>query len=191
MSARTPGIRPALAVGAALLTLCALGAGPGSAQHSVAQGASVDADAYLKIWNLNGSVRVSGWARDSVHVEGTMDAFARREFFFGASGGAGKLGVGSEGGGAGVAELHVRVPTGATVWIKTSSAPVRVAGMRGSVDVYSVTGDVEVAGSMRSLSAESMGGDLVVRGDAALLRLKSGSGAIRVQGAHGAGVENP
>lgn len=156
---------------------------PATAQHTVTRTAQLDRDGYFKIWNLTGSVRVTAWSRDSVHVEGTMDDRARSQFYFGAAGEAGKMGVGGSQGDPGRAELHVTVPRGATVWIKTATAPVEVIGVEGGVDVYSVTGDVRIEGSPRGLNAESMGGRVQVSGEPRQVRLKGGSGDVIFTGA--------
>lgn len=165
---------------AALVVLCAglafAAPEPAAAQHSVERTAQLDQDGYFKIWNLSGTVRVTAWGRDSVRVEGTLDDRARSQFYFGAAGEAGKMGVGGSRGEPGSADLHVTVPRGATVWIKTATAPVEVTGVEGGVDVYSVTGDVSIEGSPRMLNAESMGGRIEVAGEPRRVRLKSGSG---------------
>ncbi|MFN2422088.1 MAG: hypothetical protein ABR527_12070, partial [Gemmatimonadota bacterium] len=69
----------------------------------------------LRIMNLEGSVRVTGWDRDSIAVSGTLAGGARPNAFYlaGNDGGTGfKLGieVGVDGRPLSAASLDVRVP---------------------------------------------------------------------------------
>lgn len=158
------------------------GAPPAAAQHHIVRTAQLDRDGEFRIWNLQGSVRVVGWDLDSVRVEGDFDDVARAGFLFGAQGAGGKMSTESYGR-SGHADLLVRVPRGATVWVKTLSAPVVVTGVEGVIDVYAVTGDVHIETSARSVYAESMGGRVRVVGSYRVVRLRSGSGALEFDGA--------
>ncbi|HUF12948.1 MAG TPA: DUF4097 family beta strand repeat-containing protein [Longimicrobiales bacterium] len=154
---------------------------PARAQHHVDRTAQLDRDGEFRIWNMIGSVRVTGWDVDSVRVVAYLDERAYRRFGFGADGAAGKIGIDSDGR-TGRADLLVYVPRGATVWVKTLSAPVVITALAGSIDVYSVSGDVHIETAARSVYAESMGGDIRVVGSSPTVRLRSGSGALDFTG---------
>lgn len=153
---------------------------PAGAQVVIERGVAFDRDGQLRIMVMQGAVRVSGWDRDSVHVRASLDERAQRGFYFSASRGVGKMGI--EGDGAS-AELTVRLPRGATVWIKTASAPIQVAEIDGGLDLYAVTGSITVDASPRSFYAESMGGAVTLHGSPRTARIKAGAGDVEVRGA--------
>ena len=151
------------------------------AQQRETRIAQMDRDGEFRIWNMAGSVHVIGWDKDSVQVEATVDEVARGEFLFGAGGAGGKLTTGDDR--SGVAELVVRVPRGASVWIKTMSASIVVNGVTGSIDAYAVTGFVHIASpSAASVYAESLGGRVHVTGSAQVVRLRTGRGSVQFSG---------
>lgn len=161
----------------ALAVLTSVGAA--EAQQRIAQARPISPDAYIKIWSLEGSVRVIGWDRDTVAVTGTADAGAG-SFFLHGDRDSGKIGF--QGGSGSRADLEVRVPARSTVWVKTSSASVEVSGVTGAADLYSVTGRIQVNGQMRQLYAESMGGGIELVASAPSIRAKTGGGSIRLRG---------
>jgi hypothetical protein len=166
-----------------LLTLLAIasaqGVGAQDGWREIEQGRAVAPTAYLKVWNLTGSIRVVGWDRDSVAVTGRAQAGAG-SFFFGGDRDAVKLGFEMQGKGSG--ELTVHVPARSTVWIKAASATVDVQGVTGGLDVYSVSGPIRIRGQLRQLYAESIGGSVEIEGSAAALRARTGSGSVVLVG---------
>ena len=165
-----------------LLTLLALAAVPLAAQAPVRRMA-VAPNASIRILNLAGSVRVSGWDQDSISVTGTPP-----------SGGGMLLMGGSERGVKVVVEanaatdlpgtnLEIRVPRGANLWVKSATATVTIEGVTGQVEASTVTGAISVRGSPSVLVAESMEGDLDIAAPARITRLKTAGGAITVRDA--------
>lgn len=161
-----------------LLTLTAASVvAPAFAQETVAWGRPVAADAAIKVWNGAGSVRVEGWDADSLAVTGTVDATGGGRFFAMAGDDVAKLGV--EGDQDEVSgRLVVRVPAGATVWIRTGSADVVVRGLTGSVDIHTAAGRVDVRSRPATLYAESMAGDLELHVKAGIARANTATGDI-------------
>ena len=163
----------------ALLPALATAAG---AQAPVERRVLAERDVSLRIFNLAGSVRLIGWDRDSVVVTGTLGKGARLSM--GGTPSAMKLGL--EGADdpelAPPAVLEVRVPRTARVWVKTSTAPVTVEGVRGGLDLYTVSGAIAVGGDPRELRAESMDGDVTVTGAPAWARLETATGAVTLRG---------
>lgn len=165
-------------VAASLLACVPLALG---AQETVDARRAIAPDASVKIWNGGGSVRVVGTDVDSLTVTGRVAGAAGGRFFLRAEGDAVKLGV--EGDQAEVrGELTVRLPRGATVWVRSVTADVSVRDLRGSVDVHSVGGRVEFRGRPEMLYAESMEGDLDLRVEGGVVRGRSGTGRITFAG---------
>ena len=179
---RLPRTTRLVAGAVAALALAALPARTDGQQRET-RVAQLDRDAEFRIWNPAGSVHVIGWDKDSVRVDADLDAAAGSAFLFGAGGAGGKLSTGDDGGAAGVARLTVRVPRGASVWIKTSSASIIVNGVTGAIDAYAVTGNVTIASpSAASVYAESLGGRVHVTGQARVVRLRTGRGSVEFSG---------
>ncbi|MDF1505827.1 hypothetical protein [Roseisolibacter sp. H3M3-2] len=170
---------------AALLGACLLCATPAGAQgpKPVVRGHTLDADGAVRVWNLVGAVRVTGWARDSVALVARAPADA--SLYMGGGHRGVKLGVEERGGASPPADLELRVPRGANLWIKTASAEVTVRGVTGPVEVYAVTGAVRVAGRPSTLRVESLAGPVTVDDGADWLRARTSSGALTVRGAVG------
>jgi hypothetical protein len=177
MSARGGTRRGAWLAGGMLL--CAWGASPLQGQN-VERRFPLVADGSVKVWALAGSVRVNGWARDSVLVRGTVAELSR--FHVGASGATVKMFIEDREGGADESHLELWVPTGAKVWVKTESASIEVAGLEGSADLNTIGGAIRVSGSPRDVYAESMDGRIALTVTAPTVRAKTASGDISLEG---------
>lgn len=154
-----------------------------SAQAPAHHGRAIAPDAAVRIFNLAGTVRVTGWDRDSIDVSAIVPNGGGRLVFGGGSMGV-KLGIDPPAGEVNYpgSLVEVRVSARARVWIKTESAEILVAGLSSSADVSSVSGRVVVTGNIEQLSAESMDGGIDVQVIAGLVRLKSAGGAIALRG---------
>lgn len=143
-----------------------------------------DPHASIRILDLAGAIRVTGWDQDSVSISGTVPRGAG-QFYAGGSRTGIKLGIETDSLGAPGVELDVRVPRGATVWIKSSSAAVTLGGVEGDVDIATVSGDIRVEGAPRRVSAEAMDGDIELTTRAAVTRAKTAGGTITINGGGG------
>lgn len=142
---------------------------------------AVAPDASIRILNLAGSIRVTGWDRDSVLISGAPPP------------GAGMLLAGGSERGVKIVveadaatdlpgtDLEIRVPRGAHLWVKSATATIVIEGMTGEVEASTVTGAITVRGSPAVLVAESMEGDLDITAPARVSRLKTAGGAITVR----------
>ncbi len=158
-------------------------ASPARAQERLDRGLAIAPDAYVRVMAMAGDVRIVGWEEDSLSVRGTVDAGG--EFYMGGAGRSAKLGVSparTASASPPRSTLRVRVPRGATVWVKTESADVTVEGLSGGLDALSVTGRIEVRGELRQVYAESMGGDVVIEASAPTVRAKTAGGSVRFRG---------
>lgn len=155
-------------------------ASPAAGQAIVERTLPFARDGAFRVTVMEGTVRARGWDRDSVRVVARLTPEARRGFYMGVTrqGDGGKMGV--EDGGP--ADVEVFLPRGASLWVKTAGGAIDVAGIEGSLDLFSVTGGIRLAASARSLHAESMGGDVVLDGDPRVARIRTGAGGIRVRG---------
>lgn len=167
-----------------LAAVLMLAPGSISAQQRIERRIAVDAAASIRIFNLAGTTRVTGWDRDSIAVTGSVPPAAGR-FFMGGAGAAAKVGVFSDSAVPAGADLDIRVPRGATVWIKSSTANVEVSGIVGDIDISSVTGPIRVVGAPRRVSAEAMDGTIDLTTRAVYTRAKTASGAITIRGGGG------
>jgi DUF4097 and DUF4098 domain-containing protein YvlB len=165
----------------ALLLLAA----PLTAQQKIDRRIAIAPDASIRITNMAGMTRITGWDVDSIAVIGAIPAGS--SFFFGGKGRVSKMGV--ERKDETLAEpgstLEVKVPRGARVWVKSGTANVEVTGLRGEFECTSVSGSIRVEGSLKLLIAESMEGNLNASGPMDVVRLKGGAGTITIRGARG------
>lgn len=169
-----------------LFVLCLLAAclaEAGAAQAPSHRGRAVAPDAAVRISNLAGTVRVTGWDRDSVDVTAVIPKGGGELLFGGGAGGV-KMYVNPPVGEAVFPGtlVEVRVPARARVWVKTESAEILVSGLTSSADLSSVSGRIVVTGSIAQLSAESMDGGIDAQVSSGLVRLKTAGGTIVLRG---------
>ena len=167
-----------------LLTIFAGAAlAPAAAAQEVARGWSAAPTAAVRVFNLAGSTRITGWDRDSIAVTATVGAGGR--LYGGGSRSALKLGVepATPGGDAPAAALEVRVPRGVTLSVKSAGADVEVRSVSGTIEISSVSGRVTVTGTARQISVESMIGDVMVQASAPAIRVHTAGASATVQGA--------
>jgi len=154
---------------------------PQAQQQTIRRGWALAPDGAVKIHNLVGRVRVVGWDRDSVAVEGTMPASLR--FFGGGARSGVKLGIeGDQQGAASAAVLTLHVPATANIAVRGAATDIDVEGLLGVVDLATVSGRLNVIGSPRSLTVETMDGALTIIGSPEVLRARTASGALSWEG---------
>lgn len=172
---------PSLSLVVLALTLASA---PLAAQEKISRRLAVDPDVSIRIVNLTGVTRVSGWDADSVAVTGSVPRGSN--FYMGGGFRGVKLGVESpEALGGPGAELLIRVPRRARVWVKSATASITVEGIEGDVDAYSVSGAVSIRGAPGLVTAESMDGDVEIDTRSRVTRAKSAAGNITIHRAAG------
>jgi hypothetical protein len=182
--ARGCGLLRKLIVRALLLSLLLPATLP--AQQKLSSGFQLDADGSLRIQVSVGTVRIIAWDRDSVSVTGTIEP-GGGSYYGGGRGRAGKLGIETRdqsGTGPG-ADVEIRVPAHARLWVKTVAASVNVEGVLGEVDCISVAGSLRIEGQPKVLSAETMDGLVTVEGASGVMRIRTGGGNVSVRGPGG------
>ncbi len=166
--------------------LIALGARGLAGQGRVEERWEFDAGGSVRIMNPFGRVRVIGWDADSLAVSGRLAPGAGR---FYAAGDARVRKVGVEvpaderDAGRGGADLEVRVPRRASVWVKSATADIEVVGVDGTLDLNSVSGAIHVLGTPQDVTAETMDGAVEIAGGTGRTRVKTVSGGILLRGA--------
>lgn len=183
----------ALAVLSVLLTFATA---PAHAQESISASRPAARDAAIRIYSLTGSLRVTTWERDSVTVRGRVDRSAGK-FYIGGTREALKLGVEASESKlpSGTADLEIRVPANARVYIKSAAADIDCTATGGTIEVVSVSGRVQLNGTPREASVETIDGnaELVITSDVARARTASGTIVVRgvIQDLHASTVSGP
>lgn len=167
----------------ALVFLAAFSGFPAAAeaQTTIERGLHLDADGAVRISNLVGSVRVTGWDRDSVSLRGSVPK-GDKLFMGGGTRGMKMFVEPLNDRNPQPSSLEVMVPARAKVWVKTATADVNVSGITGELDLYVVGGRIRVSGNPAELNAEAIDGDIEVIGKPGWLRAKSASGRVTFNG---------
>lgn len=160
-------------------------------------------DARITISNVKGEVRISGWNRNSVQVDGTLGSGAKPLQIEGgthalqirveAASKANWFGFSSTEMAPSVLDVHVPNTAalnihvvsasvsvdgvaGATVAVNTVSGRVHLGVNANAVAVDSVSGDIDLSGSARSFNVQTVSGDVQagVIGDSAIAQTVSG-----------------
>lgn len=169
-----------------LAWLALVGVGTAAAQSDAPRRFAAAPDVAVRLVNLVGAVRVTGWDRDSVAVTGDVPA----EYGSLMAGGTREaIKVAIEGPPptteyAGPT-LEVFVPRRAHVAVKAAVASVTLSGLLGDVDAGVVNGRVRVEGAPRRVSAETILGDVECECASGDVRLRSASGTVVVRGSVG------
>lgn len=167
----------------ALGVLLLLAQSPCAAQQQVHRGVAAAADARIRIQNPVGSVRVTGWGRDSVAVATTALGKGRRLVL---QGSPGALELAVEGDTTGYTnDLEVQMPHGAVLTVKTVGGEIDIEGLTDSITALTVSGRLRIGGSAVAVTAESLDGNIEVAADAAMTTVHSGGGIIVLRGAIG------
>lgn len=143
---------------------------------------------HISITNIKGSVSVSVWDRNEIHVGGSLGEGAKPLSIKGSDS---NLKVAVQGHAStgffhwgssnamGPTDLQVQVPRGASLEVDVVSASLRVDGLAGgSLNVNAVSGRVQVRATLRSLAVDSVSGSIEQSGRADRADLQSVSGDI-------------
>ena len=156
---------------------------PAGAQQSVDETRAVSPDATVTVEFISGSIVVTGWDRNEVHVTGTLGRGVER---LDVSGSGGRLDIRvvypSHCEDCGGTDLEIQVPAGSRPEVETVSANIDVTGLRGDVRLESVSGNVTVdtAGSVR---AKTVSGEVKVKSGGPDVDASSVSGDLEIAAA--------
>ena len=170
-----------LALRAALCAVAiALSAVDAAAQQRVTRRIAVASDVSVKVWVSAGSIKLVGWDRDSLVVEGTIGK--GDSFFFGGAGRAAKFGVDDLPGGklAQPVDLVAYVPRKGRVTIRSVTGSIEASNLSGAFNT--VAGDVRITGTMEEVQAEAMDGAIHLDVTSPMARARTASGSLEVAG---------
>lgn len=172
-----------------LLALLAMIALPAFAGTPIDKTVAAKAGGDVHISNVAGSVKITTWNRNQVHVSGTLGTGAER------------LDVDSSDGNVDIrvvlpresrhnvegTDLVVQLPATSHLWADTVSANITASGLTAPVRLQSVSGDVDLTSKSPDIVAKSVSGNVHVRGSAqrAHIDAQSISGDVEISGVNG------
>lgn len=165
-----------------------LGAAPAWAQRPVNERKPAPHDGTIKVTNLAGAIRVTGWDRDTVAITGGLgEAVEQLEFSTDERATRIRVLLKREYRAKPVAgsDLEIRVPRESHVAVRTGTGPITVSDVWGAVDLESADGEIRVAGTPRFVYARSVGGAVDIQGMSKLVRASSVSGSVTIRRAAG------
>jgi DUF4097 and DUF4098 domain-containing protein YvlB len=178
---------------AVALMLTVTTAGGIEAQQKISERQPATADGVVKINNLAGSVRVTGWNRNEVSVEGTLGE-GTKQLEFESSGGEVTIKVvlpdEEERRARGIrniegSELDIRVPAGSRLEVETLSADITTSGVTGDLRLDALSGNIDVSGTATDIYAKTLSGDITINGRQASIQVGTMSGTIVIEEAVG------
>lgn len=163
----------------ATVTTLACSALAANAQEPIRAGYSANSDVAIRIWVPTGLVRIMAWDRDSVGVDGTNGK--RGRFFGGGTFAQMKIGIehldplnpALPG-----ADITVRVPRKARVWVKMTTGHVEADGTAGELEISVVGGTIGVRNARGVVAIESIDAPVEVTRTDAALRIRGGKGTV-------------
>lgn len=158
---------------------------PLGAQQRLVRGMAVDHDVAIRLWVPAGFVEVQGWDLDSIDVRVTP--VAGTSMSGGGTRAATKFALETTRGDSVLASatMRVRVPRGAKVWIKSTTATVNVQGVRGVLDVLQVGGATTLSDLRGVVTVESIDGAIALARADGVIRIRGGAGTIGLGGVRG------
>ncbi len=180
---------PPIKVIACLLVATATATVAFAAPQQVRETGIVAADVDVEVYNVAGSVRISGWDRNEVRVEGSLGEGVER-LAFENDGDDVEIRVvvprrrrRDPARQVGDTHLEIMVPRGASVSVETLAATITVVDVDGSVSMESSAGSVTYRGAAMDIEAGSAAGDIEINATAAgaSIDVEGVAGSIMVQ----------
>ena len=178
------------ALPAGLLLALLLATLPAFAGTPVDKTVAAAANGRVQISSVAGSIKITAWNRNEIHVGGTLSREAER------------LDVEQSGGGVSIevvlpqhtsgnmegSDLVIQLPAASQVEVHTVSADIDASGLDGSsVRLESVSGNVALVSRSANIYASAISGDVGVTGSApgAKIEAHSISGKLRIENVNG------
>ncbi len=150
----------------------------------VEESGPASSDGLVIIENMVGSIKVIGWDKDEVHLDGTLgEDVEDLKFETGRKKSRIKVVYPrkshsiNDG-----ADLIIRIPRGSSLEVEGISADILVEGVEGNLELSSISGKVEFSGWCRKLEAGSISGRILIDGGAKEMELECVSGDIKASG---------
>lgn len=151
----------------------------GHAQGRQNASRSVHGTALIRIDNRLGAVHLTGWDRDSMTVTATTGAADQKLQI---SGTPDSVNVTIAGHSQATADLELRVPARALLWIRTAHGEIDADQLLGSVTALTESGRLRVGGSVVAAQVESIEGNIELAADATKAVARAGSGTVVFRG---------
>lgn len=142
----------------------------------------VNRDCDISIDNLSGSVSVTAWDKNEIHITGTLGEGAER---LAIEGGKESMDIRVE-----IPEnarnvedtfLEIKVPRMGDLTISTVSADITVDGTQGEMDLNAVSGDITAGGKPKRARINAVSGDISAELETTDLYANSVSGEIEIR----------
>ena len=181
--------RPITLIACLLVTAAMAPAASATQQRISRQSGTVEADVDVEVYNVAGSVRITGWDRSEVQVEGTLGEGTER-LAFENDGDDVEIRVIIPPGRrrdperqVGATHLEIMVPRGASVSVETLAATITVLDVDGSVSMESSAGGITYNGGAVEIEAGSAAGDIEVSASApgASVDVEGVAGSVMIQ----------
>lgn len=164
------------------LAVALLLAPAGLSAQRVERGQPAAPDAAIRLYVPGGTLRVEGWARDSIAVTGTLGDNA--SVFGGGDRSAIKVGIEARARDERAlpsAQLVVRVPRRARVWIKMVAGDIAISGLTQQVEAYTIRGRLSARQVAGVVSLEAIDATIAVAHATGDVRIRGGGGAVALE----------
>ncbi len=151
-------------------------------EQPVSRGFATTADVTMRLYVPSGRLTVEAWDRDSVHLEGRLGANA--SLFGGGARTHIKLGIEARSNSDSTlpqANVRVRVPRRARLWIKMIDGNLEVSGLREELEAYTVRGEIVVRDVSGNTSVESIDAPVSVSDASGQLRVRGSRGPVQLR----------
>ncbi len=157
------------------------------ASTAVDETRSVPADGRVQVENLAGSIEITGWDRNEVHITGELgDGVEELEIVESPTGVTVIVRNRENQRFVEETDLQLRVPAAARLIAEGVSADITVRDLDGgSLDIATVSGDIDVSARAQRVEIESVSGDVAFRGHASRIEVETVSGEIELAGVEG------
>lgn len=161
--------------------------GSAVAGTSVDETRSMPADGRVQVENLAGSITISGWDRNELHLTGDLgDGVEELEISESAQGVSIVVRNRQNQRYVDETDLELKVPAAASVIAEGVSSDIDISGMDGgSFDLSTVSGDIDVSASASRVEIESVSGDVSWSGASPRTSVETVSGEIEIDGVAG------
>ena len=146
--------------------------------------AQPDGDIEIKI--VTGSLKITGWDRNEIRVQGTLGDDVEK-FIFEIDGDDAEIRVvlpkRRRGRVDRKARLEINVPRGSSIQVSVVSAPIELRGLSGDdIEVEAVSGKITIDDCRGDVDVETVSGSILIDGHHASVRVEAVSGTITIRG---------
>lgn len=165
------------------IPLLFLAASPVLAGTPIDKTITAQPDGNVHISNVSGSVGITTWNRDKIHVGGTLGDGAKRLEVKTTSGGVNIRVVLPQHCNCEGSRLVIQLPEASHLRANTVSANITAGGLAGPVRLKSVSGEINLKSRSGDINAKSVSGDVKIEGSAAhaSIEAQSISGGIDIE----------